>query len=203
MTYVVKVAPGFRQVPLPGGLYDQGQQVTLTDDQYNQLPLFVAKQLITVSPTQSVTPVPPTDSYTTQLIIGAVQEYLASIGITATNVDNSDGTGTLTIIDDFGTQTTAVNYAEPHHPSRHASGAADPITPASIGAVSVSQKDVANGVPSLDASAKIPLGEIPDVAGRACSTDGTDGLPVPTGVGMEFVITATGLDDIRYNGTSL
>lgn len=41
------------------------------------------------------------------------------------------------------------------------------------------------------------------VAGRACSTDGTDSLPTPTGVGLEFVITAGGLDDIRYDGTSL
>jgi hypothetical protein len=41
------------------------------------------------------------------------------------------------------------------------------------------------------------------VAGRACSTDGTNSLPTPTGVGMEFVITAAGLQDIRFNGASL
>lgn len=40
-------------------------------------------------------------------------------------------------------------------------------------------------------------------AGRACSTDGTNGLPEPSGSGMEFVINADGLDDIRYNGVSL
>lgn len=39
--------------------------------------------------------------------------------------------------------------------------------------------------------------------GRPTSTDGTNGLPAPTGVGLEFVITATGLQDIRFNGTSL
>lgn len=41
------------------------------------------------------------------------------------------------------------------------------------------------------------------VPGRACSLDGTDSLPTPTGVGLEFVIAASGLQDIRYNGTSL
>lgn len=39
--------------------------------------------------------------------------------------------------------------------------------------------------------------------GHPVSTDGTNGLPAPSGVGLEFVITATGLDDIRFNGTSL
>jgi hypothetical protein len=39
--------------------------------------------------------------------------------------------------------------------------------------------------------------------GRPTSTDGTNSLPVPTGVGLEFVITAAGLQDIRFNGTSL
>jgi hypothetical protein len=39
--------------------------------------------------------------------------------------------------------------------------------------------------------------------GRPTSTDGTNGLPAPAGVGLEFVITATGLDDIRFNGSSL
>lgn len=38
---------------------------------------------------------------------------------------------------------------------------------------------------------------------HAVSTDGTDSLPAPAGTGLEFVITAAGLDDIRYNGTSL
>jgi hypothetical protein len=41
------------------------------------------------------------------------------------------------------------------------------------------------------------------IQGQACSTDGTNSLPTPTGTGLEFVITATGLDDIRFNGTSL
>lgn len=45
------------------------------------------------------------------------------------------------------------------------------------------------------------------VAGRACTTDGTNSLPSPTGVGLEFVITTTsgtvGLQDIRFNGASL
>lgn len=43
----------------------------------------------------------------------------------------------------------------------------------------------------------------PAGAGRACSTDGTDSLPTPAGTGLEFVITAAGLDDIRFNGVSL
>lgn len=38
---------------------------------------------------------------------------------------------------------------------------------------------------------------------RPTSTDGTNSLPAPTGVGLEFVITATGLQDIRFNGSSL
>lgn len=41
------------------------------------------------------------------------------------------------------------------------------------------------------------------VKGKACALDGTDGLPAPTGSGLEFVIGTDGLDDIRYNGTSL
>jgi hypothetical protein len=39
--------------------------------------------------------------------------------------------------------------------------------------------------------------------GRPVSLDGTNGLPLPTGVGLEFVIGADGLDDIRHNGVSL
>lgn len=38
---------------------------------------------------------------------------------------------------------------------------------------------------------------------RPTSTDGTGGLAAPTGVGLELVITAAGLDDIRYGGVSL
>lgn len=41
------------------------------------------------------------------------------------------------------------------------------------------------------------------VSGKARSTDATYGLPAPTGVGLEFVITATGLDDIQFDGVSL
>lgn len=40
------------------------------------------------------------------------------------------------------------------------------------------------------------------VAGRKTSTDGSHGLPAPTGTGLEFVFTAAGLDDIRYDGVS-
>lgn len=39
-----------------------------------------------------------------------------------------------------------------------------------------------------------------DNAERAVSTDGSYGLPAPTGVGLEFVWTAGVLDDIRYDG---
>lgn len=41
------------------------------------------------------------------------------------------------------------------------------------------------------------------VSGQACTTDGTDSLPSPTGTGLEFVINSDGLDDIRFNGVSL
>lgn len=41
------------------------------------------------------------------------------------------------------------------------------------------------------------------VAGRSCSTDGSFGLPEPTGKGLEFVISATGLDEIRVNGQAV
>jgi hypothetical protein len=41
------------------------------------------------------------------------------------------------------------------------------------------------------------------VPGQPVSTDGTDSLHTPTGVGLEFVINADGLDDIRFNGVSL
>lgn len=40
------------------------------------------------------------------------------------------------------------------------------------------------------------------VAGRNVSTDGSHGLPAPIGSGLEFVFTASGLDDIRYDGVS-
>lgn len=39
--------------------------------------------------------------------------------------------------------------------------------------------------------------------GGPVSTDGSYGLPAPSGSGLEFVITATGLQDIRMNGVSL
>jgi hypothetical protein len=35
------------------------------------------------------------------------------------------------------------------------------------------------------------------------STDGSQGLPAPTGVGFEVLINADGLDDFRLNGVSL
>jgi hypothetical protein len=41
------------------------------------------------------------------------------------------------------------------------------------------------------------------LTGRACSLDGTQNLPTPSGVGLEFVVGADGLDDIRFNGVSL
>lgn len=40
-------------------------------------------------------------------------------------------------------------------------------------------------------------------AGVPRSVDGTHDLPVPTGTGLEFIIGADGLDDIRFNGVSL
>lgn len=39
-------------------------------------------------------------------------------------------------------------------------------------------------------------------AEKAVSTDGSFGLPLPTGVGLEFVWTANVLDDIRYDGNN-
>jgi hypothetical protein len=47
------------------------------------------------------------------------------------------------------------------------------------------------------------LGSLDGRFGRPCTTDGTNSLPAPTGVGLEFVITASGLQDIRFNGVSL
>lgn len=41
------------------------------------------------------------------------------------------------------------------------------------------------------------------VSGRACTVTAFGGLPAPSGAGLEFVISASGLDDIRFNGTSL
>lgn len=46
-------------------------------------------------------------------------------------------------------------------------------------------------------------GGIPATQGQFVSTDASFGLPAPTGVGGEFVITANVLDDIRYDGNSL
>jgi hypothetical protein len=39
--------------------------------------------------------------------------------------------------------------------------------------------------------------------GRPTTATSFGGLPAPTGSGLEFVISASGLDDIRFNGTSL
>lgn len=41
------------------------------------------------------------------------------------------------------------------------------------------------------------------LSGAAVSTDGSQSLPAPTGVGLEFVIVDDALDDIRLNGVSL
>lgn len=75
-------------------------------------------------------------------------------------------------------------------------------------------KGAADGVASLDEAAKLEEAQVPArlseetlagsfIAGQVVSTDGTDGLPEPTGVGMEFVRNAGGLDDIRFDGVSL
>lgn len=48
--------------------------------------------------------------------------------------------------------------------------------------------------------------DLPSSVGNARSTDGTYGLPTPTGVGLELIINTVngtpGLQDIRFNGVS-
>lgn len=65
------------------------------------------------------------------------------------------------------------------------------VTVTGIG--SVEDPYVVSGPPILDL-----LG-----VGRAVSTDGSFSLPTPTGSGLEFVITANTLEDIRYDGNDL
>jgi hypothetical protein len=59
------------------------------------------------------------------------------------------------------------------------------------------------GSPASTLGSWTELPPLPQYVARAVSTDGTDGLPTPTGVGFEAVITAAGLADFTYNGTSL
>ena len=61
--------------------------------------------------------------------------------------------------------------------------------------------DVAGLVPASSGSSTAAA--LRAALGHPVSTDGTNSLPAPNGVGLEFVITATGLQDIRFNGTSL
>lgn len=76
MPVVVKVAPGYSRVPLPGGLYNTGQQITLTDEEYGALPSYILSQLMSPRSVpvgqvavQAPTPTPtPSESYTSQLI---------------------------------------------------------------------------------------------------------------------------------------
>lgn len=58
----------------------------------------------------------------------------------------------------------------------------------------------------LDGEVWLEPSQLPNSAGKAVSTDRTDGLPTPTGEGLEMVITGGAnpqLQDIHYNGMSL
>lgn len=54
------------------------------------------------------------------------------------------------------------------------------ITPASLGAIPLTQKAAANGVPSLDSSGKIPVGQLPAGTAGVTSVDGRTGVVVLT-----------------------
>lgn len=58
----------------------------------------------------------------------------------------------------------AMQLDYPAHAATHASDGADPITAASIGAISSSEKGQANGLASLDGSGKIPASQVPEAA---------------------------------------
>ena len=50
------------------------------------------------------------------------------------------------------------------HKSTHATGGTDALTPAAIGAVAASEKGVANGIATLDATSKLTASQLPDLA---------------------------------------
>lgn len=74
------------------------------------------------------------------------------------------------------------------------------IPPASATPLGTSQATAAANAAAASAAAAAASAAS---AGKPVSTDGSFGLPVPTGVGFEFVIIANALDDIRMNGVSL
>lgn len=74
---IVKVAPGYNNVPILGYYYNQGQRLTLTDGQYVSLASFITSQLIILSSSPDVTYPPVIDnSYTTEVI----EDYLEATG---------------------------------------------------------------------------------------------------------------------------
>lgn len=88
----VRVAPGYSGVPILGKRINQGQLVTLTDEQYDALPLSVKAQLVTVSSgaDQGDTPMPglpPSPNpyefspaiYTDQLVEAALAEEAVAV----------------------------------------------------------------------------------------------------------------------------
>lgn len=50
------------------------------------------------------------------------------------------------------------------HASQHKTGGSDPIAPGDIGAIAASTKGAAGGVASLDASGKVPSGQLPEIS---------------------------------------
>lgn len=77
----VRVATGFSRVQLPdGGVYNGGQIINLTDEQYNSIPDFVKKQLVVLLSQPDLAPAPvrtTPSSFTSDLIY----DELASMGV--------------------------------------------------------------------------------------------------------------------------
>lgn len=97
------------------------------------------------------------------------------------------------------------------HAAQHASGGADPITPASIGAVPASEKGVASGVATLDANRKVTAAQatskiISVTASKtlAASDAGTMQYANPaSGASIVFTIPADASNAIFQNGAEI
>jgi hypothetical protein len=69
MSRLIRVAPGYNAVPFPdGAVYNQGQQIWLTEAQFAELPPFVRKQIVVITskPDPAPGPIDPgsyTDNY--------------------------------------------------------------------------------------------------------------------------------------------
>jgi hypothetical protein len=83
---LVTVAIGYSAVPILGNLYNQGQQIVLTDDQYNALPAAIKSQLSVRSTGPDRQPTPPSpyanQSIETALLQAGVPIFLVWDGST-------------------------------------------------------------------------------------------------------------------------